>query len=62
MKHIGKVPVEGPEELAEVVRPAIRIWLFPVEAFGDLEGDLSGMMMVFDMTGYWPELALSSLF
>jgi len=61
MKHAGKVPVEGPEELANVVRPAIGFWLFPVEALGDLEGDLSGMKKVFDMTGYWPELALSSL-
>jgi hypothetical protein len=61
MRHAGKVPVESPEELAEVVRPAIGFWLFPVEALGDLEGDFSEMKKVFDMTGYWPELALSCL-
>jgi hypothetical protein len=62
MKHAGKVPVEGPEELAEAVRPAIGFWLFPAEALGGLEGDLSGTKKVFDMTGHWPELALSSLY
>jgi hypothetical protein len=61
IRHAGKVPVEGPEELAEVVRPAIGCWLFPAEALGGLEGDLSGTKKVFDMTGHWPDLALSSL-
>lgn len=61
MRHTEKVPVEGPEELAEAVRPAIGFWLFPAEALGGCEGDLSGMKKVFDMTGHWPELALSSL-
>jgi hypothetical protein len=64
-KYAGKVPVEGPEELAEAVRPAIGFWLFPAEALGSLEGfpeELSRTKKVFDMTDHWPELALSSLF
>jgi hypothetical protein len=61
MKHAGKVPVEGPEELAKATRPAIGFWLFPAEALGSLEDDLEGMKKVFDMTGHWPELALSYL-
>jgi hypothetical protein len=61
MKFAGKVPVEGPGELAKAVRPAIEFWLFPAEALGDLKGDLSGMKKVFDMTGNLPESALSYL-
>ncbi|KND88467.1 hypothetical protein TOPH_06851 [Tolypocladium ophioglossoides CBS 100239] len=60
-KFAGKVPVEGPEELANAVRPAIGFWLFPAEALGDLGGSLSGSKVVFDMTGHWLELALSYL-
>ncbi|KAH8600658.1 hypothetical protein B0O99DRAFT_667896 [Bisporella sp. PMI_857] len=61
-KFAGKMPIESHAELAEAVRPAIGFWLFPVEAIGDLNGDISGMKKVYDMTGYWPELALSRLF
>lgn len=43
MKHAGKVPVESLEELGEAIRPTIGFWLFPVEALGGLEGDLSRM-------------------
>lgn len=60
-KFAGKVPIEGPEELAQATRPAIGFWLFPAEALGDVEGGLTKMKIVFDMTGYWPELALSYL-
>lgn len=59
MKFEERVPVESPEELAKAVRPAIGFWLFPAEALGDPEGDISGSKKVFDMRGYWPELALS---
>ncbi|KAF2176952.1 hypothetical protein K469DRAFT_721140 [Zopfia rhizophila CBS 207.26] len=62
MKFAGKVPVEGPEELAKATRPAIGFWLFPAGAFGNLEGTILRRKMVFDMTGYWPELALSHLY
>ncbi|KAF2231270.1 hypothetical protein EV356DRAFT_507228 [Viridothelium virens] len=57
----GKIPVEGPEELAKAVKPAIGFWLFPAEALGPLEGELWHMKKVFDMTNCWPELALSNL-
>lgn len=60
-RHAGKVPIESPEELAKATRPAVGFWLFPVEAFGDLQGDVSGMKKVFDLTGHWPQLALSLL-
>ena len=62
MENAGKVPIESPEELAEAVRPAVGFWLFPAEALGGLDGELPGMKNVFDMTAYWPELALSSLY
>ncbi|KAI1857165.1 hypothetical protein JX265_011366 [Neoarthrinium moseri] len=61
LKLAGKVPVEGPEELAQAVRPAVGFWLFPAEALGALEGDVGRVKKVFDMTGYWPELALSKI-
>ncbi|TVY84067.1 hypothetical protein LSUE1_G000822 [Lachnellula suecica] len=65
-KCAGKVPVEGSEELAKAVRPAIGFWLFPPEALGRLEGfpeeGSSRTKKVFDMTDHWPELALSFLF
>ncbi len=53
------VPVETDEELERAVRPAIGFWLFPAEAMGGIDGDLSGSKKAFDMRGYWPELALS---
>jgi hypothetical protein len=60
-QRAGRVPVEGPAELAAAVRPAVGFWLFPAEALGDLNGAFGGMKNVFDMTGYWPELGLSNL-
>ncbi|KAK0730230.1 hypothetical protein B0H67DRAFT_561124 [Lasiosphaeris hirsuta] len=61
-KWAGRLPVESPEELERAARPAIGFWLFPVEALGGLEGDITGSKKIFDMTGYWPELALARLF
>jgi hypothetical protein len=58
----GKLPYEDAEKLSNAVRPAIGFWLFPAEALGSLEGDLSGRKMTFDMTGHWPELALSCFY
>jgi len=57
-------PIEGPEELAKAVRPALGFWLFPVEALGSLESvDMSGSgKRVFDMSDHWSELALSTLY
>jgi hypothetical protein len=60
-KLAGKAPIEGPEELAKAVRPAVGFWLFPAEALGGFDGDISSMKKVFDLTGHWPELALSYL-
>jgi hypothetical protein len=60
-KFAAKVPIEGPEELAKAVRPAIGFWLFPAEALGSLDENIMGMGNVFDMTGSWPELALSCI-
>lgn len=55
-------PVEGPEELAGAVRPAIGFWLFPLSALGNLEDrDLRNSKIVFDMSEHWPQLALSRL-
>lgn len=60
MNCVGKIPVESPEELEEAVRPAIGFWLFPADALGPLDDeDLGGMKNAFDMTGFWPELALA---
>ena len=61
IKCAGKIPVEGPEELAKAVRPAVGFWLFPAEALGPLEGELHHMKRMFDMTSFWPELALSNI-
>ena len=72
IKHAGKVPVEGPQELSHATRPAIGFWLFPAEAFGGVDGgvggvdggvggDVSGTRRVFDLRGHWPQLALSYL-
>jgi len=54
-------PIEGPEELAKAVRPAIGFWLFPAEAAGETEGYNMEMKTVTDLSGYWPELALECL-
>jgi hypothetical protein len=62
MRYTGREPpIEGPEELAKAVRPAIGFWLFPVEALGDLErqGPPGSDDGLFDMSDHWPELALS---
>ncbi|TLD29246.1 hypothetical protein PspLS_03466 [Pyricularia sp. CBS 133598] len=59
----GRVPIEGPNELANATRPAIGFWLFPLEALRD-DGEgvtIGGSTMVFYLTGHWPELALSHL-
>ncbi|KAK3389871.1 hypothetical protein B0H63DRAFT_105021 [Podospora didyma] len=61
VRFAGKMPVESPEELAKAVRPAFGFWLFPAEALGPLEGNISGSKKVFDMTGFWPELALAPI-
>ncbi|KAK9792854.1 putative 2EXR domain-containing protein [Seiridium cardinale] len=61
MKYAGKVPVEGPEELAKAVRPTVGFWLFPAEALGPLEGGAWTMKKVFDMSRHWPELAMSNI-
>lgn len=61
-KFARKAPIESPEELANAVRPAIGFWLFPAEALGSIDEEFKSMKSSFDMTGYWPELALSSLF
>ena len=60
-RHAGKVPIESLEELEKATRPAVGFWLFPAEALGELQGDISGMKKVFDLTGHWPQLALSLL-
>ncbi|CAI4216004.1 unnamed protein product [Parascedosporium putredinis] len=54
-------PIEGPEELSKAVRPAIGFWLFPVEAAGDIRGYHMGTKTEYDLSAYWPELALSCL-
>lgn len=59
----GRVPIEGPNELANATRPAVGFWLFPVEALGD-DGEIvvdGTPRRMFDLTGHWPELALSRL-
>ncbi|KAI9658414.1 MAG: hypothetical protein M1821_002547 [Bathelium mastoideum] len=61
IRHTGKFPVEGPKELARAVGPAVGFRLFPADALGPLEGDISRMKKVFDMTGWQPELALSNI-
>lgn len=62
-----KIP---PEDMTNAVKPAFGFWLFPIEAFGpfteDGEPDYVRAPIVpgtlpRDVTGYWPELALSIL-
>jgi hypothetical protein len=48
------------EESANLVRPAIGFWLFPIEVL-NVEGDGPDRQRVFDFSVHWPELALSSL-
>ncbi len=61
-KFTGKEPpVETPAQRLNAVRPAVGFWLFPIEALGDLSGYRPGMKMRFDLSGSWPELALSCL-
>ncbi|KAL8938345.1 MAG: hypothetical protein Q9216_003946 [Gyalolechia sp. 2 TL-2023] len=58
------------EDLSKAVRPAFGFWLFPVEALGPLhtppdqedEHHQRKAKRIADMTGYWPELALSALY
>ncbi|KAK0653107.1 hypothetical protein B0T16DRAFT_490830 [Cercophora newfieldiana] len=46
------------EDLQRVPRPAVGFWLFPVEAMTD---KALGNDALTDLSGYWPELALTSL-
>jgi hypothetical protein len=48
------------EDLTKAARPAIGFWLFPVEVL-DFEEAREGPHHLFNMSGHWPELALSSL-
>ncbi|KAI4186866.1 MAG: hypothetical protein L6R41_003192 [Letrouitia leprolyta] len=58
------------EDLTKAVQPAFGFWLFPIEALGAIrasanqngENTPSRDSRVKDMTGYWPELALSRLY
>jgi hypothetical protein len=56
-------PVESAEDLARAVKPAIGFWLFPVEAIGDPKNFERGRYWrhIFDMSEYWPELAVAKL-
>lgn len=57
------------EDLEKAVRPAFGFWLFTLDALGPLheegmpadEGFRSRGKALLDMTGHWPELALSTL-
>jgi hypothetical protein len=59
-KRGGRRFVE-PDENPTAVRSAVGFRLFPAEALGALNGDLTRTKKTFDLTGYWPELALSCL-
>lgn len=61
LKSAGKIPIEGPEELAKAVRPAFGFWLFPIEALKDPEWSYCFSSPVFDLRGHKPELALGHL-
>ena len=58
------------EDLEKAVRPAFGFWLFPLESLGSLTEEGVSESEEFahkskqlrDMTGYWPELALSNVF
>jgi hypothetical protein len=62
LKKVGRMPIEGPEELAKAVRPAFGFWLFPMEALKDPERSLIWSYPVFDLRGCKPQLALSHLY
>ncbi|KAI0412977.1 hypothetical protein F5X98DRAFT_353385 [Xylaria grammica] len=72
LRRGGKLPIESPEELERVPRPAIGFWLFPVEALGPMPGLEGGFdeyhnssvwraKRVVDMRQHWPELCLASM-
>ncbi|RYC59633.1 hypothetical protein CHU98_g6575 [Xylaria longipes] len=72
LRRGGKLPVESPEELERVPRPAIGFWLFPMEALGPIPGPEALMnpedhgfswesKRVVDMRQHWPELCLASM-
>ncbi|CEJ92872.1 hypothetical protein VHEMI08500 [[Torrubiella] hemipterigena] len=54
-------PIEGPEELAKAVRPAIGFWIFPLEVLGDIEQSYPEKQ-TFPLSSHWPELALLSFY
>ncbi|GAB1316976.1 2EXR domain-containing protein [Madurella fahalii] len=60
-RHEPEVLAEGLDTFGKAVKPAIGFWLFPAEALGSLDGDIPDSKVRYDMTGYWPELALSCL-
>ncbi|KAH7372233.1 hypothetical protein BKA66DRAFT_468449 [Pyrenochaeta sp. MPI-SDFR-AT-0127] len=63
LRLAGRIPIEGPEELAKAVRPAFGFWLFPIEALKDPERSVHCWSApVFDLRGHEPELALSHLY
>jgi len=63
LQKTGRVPIEGPEELARAVRPAFGFWLFPIEALKDPERHpIVWSQPVFDLRGHEPELALVHLY
>ncbi|KAJ2991024.1 hypothetical protein NUW58_g2675 [Xylaria curta] len=72
LRRGGKLPVESPEELERVPRPAIGFWLFPIEALGPIPGSDALLnphdngsswesKRVVDMRHHWPELCLASM-
>ncbi|EPE28220.1 hypothetical protein GLAREA_09340 [Glarea lozoyensis ATCC 20868] len=60
IKRGGRRFVE-PDENPTAVRSVVGFWLFPAEALGAMAGDLSRTKKTFNLSGYWPELALSCL-
>ncbi|KAK2032922.1 hypothetical protein LX32DRAFT_670793 [Colletotrichum zoysiae] len=54
--------LDGPKVLAAAPRPALGFWLFPVDAFGQIpEEDPDSWIRskgIFDLSSYWPDLAL----
>lgn len=54
-------PIEGPEELAKAVRPAIGFWIFPLEVLGDIQQSYPEKQ-TFTLSSHWPELALLSFY
>lgn len=69
---VDTLPIESPEELERVPRPAVGFWLFPLEALGPMPGLEGGSdeygnsplwrpKRVVDMRQHWPELCLASM-